>query len=277
MMKASVIVLLLSISQWVFAFGDVEHRLICNAAYELTKPETQQFIDKIIERGDRVKVNNFADGCVWPDQVRKFTHRETDQYHYMNVPKGKDLDHARDCAAFDCVTQAIQRYALALNSPAENRTNRKEALFFLGHFVADIHQPLHVGNAEDKGGNTIKVISDEVKQDKTNLHRLWDRHVPQYAQLNSVDTLLADISNRETLTWQKLAPIEWAIESHQLANQYVYVMPDGVAVKSGDVITEQYYLRAKPIIKQRFEQAAVRLALMLDYAASGQLTVEKLN
>ena len=30
---------------------------------------------------------------------------------------------------------------------------RSEALWFIGHFVGDIHQPMHVGYPEDRGGN----------------------------------------------------------------------------------------------------------------------------
>jgi hypothetical protein len=37
--------------------------------------------------------------------------------------------------------------------------------------VGDLHQPLHVGRPDDKGGNMIKV---SFEGRKTNLHALWD-------------------------------------------------------------------------------------------------------
>ena len=39
------------------------------------------------------------------------------------------------------------------------------------HLVGDIHQPLHVGRAEDRGGNDIRV---NFFDKKSNLHSVWD-------------------------------------------------------------------------------------------------------
>ncbi len=288
-MRFFLAICVLIVPQVSVAFSNSGHELICQVAYELSEPATQQFIDKIVERGDKVKVISFADyrqrknlsefakGCTWPDVVRKTTHRETDQYHYMNVPKDAKFNHQRDCAAFDCVTQAIQRYGLDLSDRHVNATNRKEALFFLGHFVADLHQPLHVGNTEDKGGNTVNVFATQRDEKLTSLHWLWDKHVPDYAGLNTdsaKQTLLDKVRLTENTAWQSTNPINWAIESHQIAKQYVYVWPDGTEVMSEQVISRAYYERAKPIIEQRFEQAAFRLAMMLDLAAKGELNME---
>ncbi len=276
------------LSNNVMAFSNFGHEVICQVAYELSEPQTQRFIDNIIKDDDKVKVvsfasykqrkyiGDFAKGCTWPDVVRKTTHRETDQYHYMNVPKGAVFDHQRDCTENNCVTQAIQRYGMDLNDKTVNATNRKEALFFVGHFIADLHQPLHVGNTEDKGGNTIRVFAKQTDKKLTSLHWIWDKHVPDYAGLNkanTISTLVEQLRVLDKKSWQTTTPIDWAKESHQLAKQYVYALPDGKELMSEQVITDAYYQRAKPIIKQRFKQAAVRLANLLDLAAKGELTM----
>jgi hypothetical protein len=179
-----ILMLLLIIPKASFAFAHFGHRLICATAYELTAPNTKVFIDTLVKTKGVAKSDDFVDGCTWPDVVRKTTHRETHEYHYMNVPKGFAFDHRRDCAAYDCVTQAIQRYALNLADSDVSLRNKKEALFFLGHFVADIHQPLHVGHSEDRGGNTINVFrSLRHKKADINLHSLWDKDVPYKAGL----------------------------------------------------------------------------------------------
>jgi len=49
--------------------------------------------------------------------------------------------------------------------------NDKEALKFLVHFVGDLHQPMHMGRKDDKGGN--KVDFNWFGR-KTNLHSVWD-------------------------------------------------------------------------------------------------------
>ena len=44
----------------------------------------------------------------------------------------------------------------------------------LVHFVGDLHQPLHLGKKEDKGGNDIDILWFGKK---SNLHRLWDSDI----------------------------------------------------------------------------------------------------
>ena len=64
--------------------------------------------------------------------------------------------------------------------------NKIEALYFLGHFVGDLHQPLHVGNLEDLGGNKIKpLIKEKGKWVEKSLHSIWDNTLPTYAGLRT--------------------------------------------------------------------------------------------
>jgi hypothetical protein len=267
--------LLLLSPQLSFAFAHFGHRLICATAYELTAPNTKVFIDKLVKTKGVAKGYDFVEGCTWPDIVRKTTHRETDAYHYMNVPKGVAFNHQRDCAAYDCVTQAIQRYALNLANSDVSWRSRKKALFFLGHFVADIHQPLHVGYSEDRGGNTIKVFrSAQHKKSDINLHSLWDKDLPYKAGLGqsvSKQVLLARISEKVRKSWQGFDVIAWARASHGIAKKFVYVMPDGSAVVNKTRLSEAYYARASPVVFAQFMKASVRLAYLLDKAAAGQV------
>ena len=67
--------------------------------------------------------------------------------------------------------------------------NKTEALRFLGHWLADIHQPLHISYGDDRGGNDILVegvkgcskrdkMDEDGDGDKTDkitpLHTVWD-------------------------------------------------------------------------------------------------------
>jgi S1/P1 Nuclease len=45
-----------------------------------------------------------------------------------------------------------------------------EALKFLGHWVGDVHQPLHVSFEDDRGGNNITAVGEC----QGNLHAAWD-------------------------------------------------------------------------------------------------------
>jgi hypothetical protein len=46
----------------------------------------------------------------------------------------------------------------------------RNALRFIIHLVGDVHQPLHLGKKEDRGGNSLNVFFFGVR---TNLHSLW--------------------------------------------------------------------------------------------------------
>ncbi len=77
----------------------------------------------------------------------------------MNVPQGAaGIDLARDCPPErSCVIRAIAVHIDTLRHPTASAVDKVEALKFLGHFVGDVHQPLHAGDAEDRGGNAIRV------------------------------------------------------------------------------------------------------------------------
>jgi hypothetical protein len=271
--------LLLTLSSGVFAFDGVMHKLICSTAYELSEPKTKQFIDQVMLADKRVaKGMSFAEGCNWPDEVRSTTHKSTNRFHFMNVPRDKTFDHRRDCATLDCVTQAIQRYGLVLAKPDASSRDRKQALLFLGHFVADIHQPLHVGNGEDWGGNKIKVfyqLDDTVK--RNNLHFVWDAIIPIKAGLeanNAQAELVENILLKQQADWKNCDVIAWAKESFLLARKNAYAFPDGQAVVNDSVLNQAYYDLGKSIIYQRVMMAAVRLAFILDKLAQGDLNAD---
>ena len=61
----------------------------------------------------------------------------------------------------------------------ENASREDQAfhLKLLVHLIGDLHQPLHVGIAEDRGGNDIKVTWH---YKKSNLHRVWDSEMIEY-------------------------------------------------------------------------------------------------
>jgi hypothetical protein len=64
---------------------------------------------------------------------------------------------ARDCPDGDCVVAAINRQFLASADRRLPDAERVEALKFLVHLVADVHQPLHASPVDDKGGQDFQV------------------------------------------------------------------------------------------------------------------------
>jgi hypothetical protein len=201
------------------------------------------------------------DVSVWADQILKNPrYHWSAPLHYTNViPGSKAFDLKRDCPKDNCVVGAISKYAAILRDPNAKSNQKQEALKFLVHFVADVHQPLHVSHAHDKGGNDITV---EFFYDKTNLHKLWDelliRHVQkpwrQYA-----DKLAKGITIGLYTKWSKVTdPSAWATESYHLAVSNAYAVP-----KHGQ-LGQEYFDRNIPVVNERLSMAGIRLAVLLN-------------
>jgi len=75
------------------------------------------------------------------------------------------------------VLTAILHDFKILQAKEQTDANKLVALKSLGHWVGDIHQPLHVSFLDDKGGNTIRTSG----QCPGNLHAVWDTCLVQYA------------------------------------------------------------------------------------------------
>ena len=71
-----------------------------------------------------------------------------------------------------CITAAIGFYKELLIEPS-NREQASVALLFLVHLVADVHQPLHAGFADDRGGNEV-LVYDPATGQCVSLHKAWD-------------------------------------------------------------------------------------------------------
>ena len=83
-------------------------------------------------------------------------------------------------------------------------------LKFLIHLVGDIHQPLHTGKFEDRGGNDIKLT---FLGKPTNLHIIWDVHMIEY--LNMDYKQLSDELMQMKEGNYSLNPDDWVYETHQ--------------------------------------------------------------
>jgi len=133
-------------------------------AMRLVQPNTRAEIQKLISTDERF--TSFSDACTWPDHPRQ---RASE--HFVNLPRDSDGLHAEACpGASACVVTAIKKDFEVLSSASASQAQKLASLKFLGHWVGDIHQPLHVSFEDDRGGNSVLVtgLCD------ANLHSAWD-------------------------------------------------------------------------------------------------------
>ncbi|NIM70629.1 MAG: hypothetical protein GTN86_08390 [Xanthomonadales bacterium] len=165
-----------------------------------------------------------AEACNWPDDYRaSLAGAWSSPLHYVNIERGASgYLHSRDCRGRGCVSSAILRYADRLGDAALAQRERWQAWAFTCHFTGDIHQPLHVGFADDRGGNEFHVSVDGQSMD---LHDLWDdvlieRHQPDWRAL--AEKLSARPQPADAVAWEPRQVLDWTNESHELAKTRAY-------------------------------------------------------
>ena len=136
------------------------------------------------------------------------------------------------------------------------------------HFVADIHQPLHVGRQEDRGGNTIRVTyfrGTGAPPGRSNLHRYWDSDALDPAALDTDEyakRLLAK-NERRKVSWNPGRAKVWVGEAMLLRPSIYNFDPPG---DYESVYLNSTYLNgAQQLLEQRLYLAGRRLGAMLNY------------
>src|SRR6185295_6985194 len=151
---------------------------------------------------------------------------------------------------------------------------RLEALKYLGHWLGDIHQPLHVSYADDQGGNLIAVAGQLCTG---NLHSVWDTCIfERRLGTNPAEVaarLRSMISNAQRADWTDSTPTDWAEESYEFATnpsaaycrkvrqscQYDRSRPryQDTGEEKVVVIDDAYLDYASGVAAQRLQQAGV--------------------
>lgn len=140
----SLVLSTLPVSQ-ALAWGDDGHRIVCQIALLEMAPATLAEVDALIATDPPFA--SFADACSWADHPRK-----RDDEHYVNLPRDAPGLTAEPCPLADrCVVTSIGKDMAVLASPTAGEVPRLMALKYLGHFVGDLHQPLHVSFQDDRG------------------------------------------------------------------------------------------------------------------------------
>ena len=150
------------------AWGKVGHRVATLAAEHRLTPAARSKIHELLDTGETL-----ADASLWADQYRRAV-PGSGAWHYVNVPLSEVHYDARFCPPTGCIVSKIRELRATLASDAAPREERQRALRLLVHFVEDLHQPLHVGDLGDRGGNDLQV---QFFGRGTNLHRLWDEEI----------------------------------------------------------------------------------------------------
>jgi hypothetical protein len=151
----------------------------------------------------------------------------------------------------------------ALRNKRLGDSQRTEALLFLVHFVADVHQPLHAEDNDDKGGNEVRV---QIGHERSNLHRVWDVDVVEVQGFDPgavAAGIERGISREQRQAWTRGTPADWANEAHAIARGQIYPPLQGAREIR---LPRDYAWREAPVARLQLARAGVRLAWLLNMA-----------
>ena len=127
----------------------------------------------------------------------------------------------------------------------------------LTHFIGDLHQPMHIGLAEDRGGNDFKV---QWFNKGTNLHVVWDsKMIDGYGMSYSE---LADntkkLSKQQLEAIQNGTVIDWMNESRTLCKE-IYT-----SAEASENLRYSYSYDYMETVRFQLQKGGIRLASLLN-------------
>ena len=248
---------LVILSVILLSWGAVGHRTVGKIAEGHLSPNARAAVRDLLGSQTLSDVSN------WADELRgQEKYRQTGPWHYINLPLGLNYEQFKNRVENmleSNVYSALAQQMQVITDKSASRDQKIDALKFVVHFVGDLHQPMHVSRAEDKGGNTIQL---NYEGQGTNLHSLWDSKLIEHTGLDYLQ--LSENCDHATLAqirqWQSDPIVKWMWESYEISSK-LYAEVDSMSSRS---IGQDYYTAHWPIIQQRLEQAGIRLAGVLN-------------
>jgi hypothetical protein len=267
----------LLISVNAFAWGPTGHRTVGEVAQRNLSTKAELEIFKIL------KGKTLARVATWPDEIKSEPgkYKYTFYWHYTEWPQdAKEPDETHNSGK---LMTALSERLKVLKDPAASAEDKEFSLTFLVHIMGDLHQPLHVGNGLDNGGNNCKV---SFQGKAMNLHALWDDGMIDFNKLSFTE-LAGFVSQGKTAEDRanilKGSFLDWAQESKNILPS---IYPENVkapkdpmstlvycqkGVGDADVpkLGYDYSYKFMPIVERRLYEAGLRLASILNQTFSG--------
>lgn len=229
-----------------FAWGSKGHALVAEVAFnymdENTKKEVLKYLNGM----------SIQDAANWMDNVKSdHSYDFMRAYHYVNFDKGANVVETNGDNIIYQLNANIKDLQNKENLSAEQINTKIKILF---HLIGDLHQPLHVGYGDDKGGNTMQI---NYNFRGTNLHSFWDSGIIEYKKITLADCLgINKYSINEIRALQDINVVNWATDSRA----YLPL----VYKTGGNKINDVYVDSSVPIIESQILKAGIRLAGVLN-------------
>ena len=267
----------------VICWGEIGHRITAAIAEQyLTKDATNSILKILANYPDATgkPFTSLVDLSTYADDFRpQFSWSSA--FHFINMdPKVIQYSETVQCyKPFYCITKALQNYTSILrDQKVTNPLQKGQAHAFLIHLLADVTQPLHVGNPGDVGGNNINLTlssSWQTSVKSSNLHSLWDTLILQ--NWMNIEGIRNDFVKGAL---KFLAFIEM---DQEFKNEYLYkIVPNPIQMTedtrviclskvyeplsnySLNNLPMTYYTNSFPVVKSQIMKSGLQMASLLN-------------
>lgn len=234
-----------------YAWGPTGHRVTGEIAEQHLTKKAKKKINSLLNGDSLALVSTYADEIKSDKKYQNYS-----PWHYVNIPFGKTYEEYPKSKSGDIV-YGIRKSIKVLENPNASQADKVFYLKMLVHLIGDLHQPLHVGIADDKGGNDFQV---RWFNRGTNLHRVWDSQMIESYQMSYTELT----SNAKRLTKSEKAAIQsgdymdWLYDSRELM--------EGIYEQTvvGDKLGYDYMYEYMDIVRFQLQKGGLRLAALLN-------------
>ncbi len=238
------------------AWGQTGHRVVGQVAETYLTKRVKKQVAAILGTESIAMASN------WSDFIKSdTTNKHLDPWHYVNLNSGLSYDSVKRHLETSTGFNIYNRINFLIAELKRNDLTIEQKQFnlkFLIHLIGDLHQPMHVGRPDDRGGNNIKV---KWFNNNSNLHRVWDEDLIGHQQLSYTE--FATVINHTTKQQReqiRLTPLtEWVFKSYQEAEKiYAYITePD-------QRLDYKYNYMYQSTLHRQLLEGGVHLAMVLN-------------
>lgn len=242
------LIILLLMTTLVLGWGKTGHRTIGKIAEENLNPTAEAEITELFGHTDLARIAN------WADEIKsdpKWDHSH--DWHYCTILEGEKYTGPE---AGGRAVQKVTEFSNLIMQGKLSTDDHKDILRFIVHIVGDLHQPMHVGNGTDKGGNDVKVTWF---REETNLHRVWDSQMinhMQYSYTEYAQQIQLGMKEADKSKLMNSDIMNYVYSSRSLREQ-IYDIGDGN-------LSWKYIYKNREIMEDRLLQAGYHLAALLN-------------
>ncbi|MFV0249157.1 MAG: S1/P1 nuclease [Tenacibaculum sp.] len=232
-------------------WGSTGHRVTGKIAAKYLSKKAKRKVRKLLKDESLAFVSTYADEIKSDKKYRAFY-----VWHFVNMPLNGNYEDSEKNPKGDLLS-GIEYCIEVLKNKNSLDKDKRFYLKMLVHLIGDLHQPLHLGRKEDKGGNSIEV---QWHGKKTNLHSVWDEAI--LSKWNMSYTELANsfpcLSKQQIKNINKGNISDWVEESHKLTTK-IYQ-----SIEQSKNLSYWYSYIYFPLVRKQLQKGGLRLAKLLN-------------